>query len=160
MSDGGEFDSLLSDIAKLASSLSDMDALRATRALLASAEFELELAETIRRSHNSPEKRRVITASLTRIKIALRDQIADRMEQHSHTGLVAIGGGTALSVGAILTAITQIAYPALAVMPLAIGIYFGWRGLITNRRLALELSALNDMVELLDRHIRSVAKDG
>jgi hypothetical protein len=160
MPGGGELDSLLSDIAKVASFPSDLDALRATRALLAGAEFESELAETIRRSHNSPEERRTIAASLTGIKIALRDQITDRTEQHSNTGLVAIGGGTALSVGAILTAITQIAYPPLAILPLAIGVYFGRRGLTTNRRLALELSALNDMVELLDRHIRSVAKDG
>jgi hypothetical protein len=84
MSNGGELDSLLSDVAKVASSPSDLEALRATRALLARAEFELELAETIQRSHNSPERRRVIAASLTGVKISLRDQIADRMEQHSH----------------------------------------------------------------------------
>jgi hypothetical protein len=41
-------------------------------------------------------------------------------------------------------------------VPLAIGAYFGWRGAATNKRLALELSVLDDIIEALDDRIRTV----
>lgn len=142
---GSDVESAISDMRSAAFSQPDLDSLRAARALLAGAAFKEQLAEIIDRSHNQPNQRAALAATLMEVKFAFRDQLAGRTEQHSQTGLVAIGGGVALSIGAILAAATQfIVYPSLAILPLAAGIYYGWNGLATSKRLALEKSVLND----------------
>lgn len=155
-----DFDDAIADIKKAAFSRQGLRGLRSIRALLIDVTFRQELQEIIARSHNQPEERAAIAATLAEIKFAFSDQRAERTEQHSQTGLVAIGGGVALSGGAILAIATQIlTLPWLSIVPLAIGTYFGWQGTAANKRLALEMSALNDIVEALDDRIRSVRQD-
>ena len=155
-----DFDDAIADIKNAAFSRQGLKGLRSIRALLIDVAFRQELEEIIARSHNQPEERAAIVAALAEIKFAFSDQRAERTEQHSQTGLVAIGGGVALSAGAILAAATQIlTFAWLSVVPLAIGTYFGWQGSEANKRLALEISALNDIVEALDDRIRSVRHD-
>src|SRR5688572_21826 len=155
-----DFDDAIADVKKAAFSKHGLKGLRSIRALLIDVTFRQELQEIIARSHNQPEERAAIVAALAEVKFAFSDQRAERSEQHSQTGLVAIGGGVALSAGAILAIGTQIlALPWLSTVALAIGTYLGCQGTATNKRLALEISALNDIVEALDDRIRSVTHD-
>lgn len=154
------FETALSDIRTLASSKIELDTLRAARALLVEPAFSRKLGQLLDLLHNQPDERAAIRAALTEARFAFRDQLAARVERHSQTGLIAIGGGTALAAGAVLATATQlVAYPPLAIIPLAIGIYYGWRGALANQRLALEISALDDIIETLDGHIRLATRD-
>lgn len=103
-----DFENAVSEIRKAAVSGTDLDGLRALRALLVDAAFTQQLDDLIERSHNRPNERTAMAAVLEEIKFALRDQLAVRVEQHTQIGLVALGGGVALSVGAVLAVATQI----------------------------------------------------
>jgi hypothetical protein len=92
-----DFDDAIADVKKAAFSKQGLKGLRSIRALLIDVTFRQELQEIIARSHNQPEERAAIVAALAEVKFAFSDQRAERSEQHSQTGLVAIGGGVALS---------------------------------------------------------------
>ncbi len=56
-----------------------------------------------------------------------------------------------------MAAATQIlVFRPLALLAVGAGGYSVVRGVITNRRLALEISCLNDMVEVLDKHVEKL----
>ena len=91
-----DFDDAIADIKNAAFSRQGLKGLRSIRALLIDVAFRQELEEIIARSHNQPEERAAIVAALAEIKFAFSDQRAERTEQHSQTGLVAIGGGSCI----------------------------------------------------------------
>jgi hypothetical protein len=160
MMDDTDFHATLASLLSEAQSNPDLEGLIATRTLLISSAFREKLSEHLRRLHNESTERDNTAAKLAELRFAFRDQLASRTDQHAQTGLVAVGGGTALTIGAVLAAATQImAFAPLAIVPFAIGAYYGWRGAKASRRLALEISALSDIVTTLEKHERTATSD-
>jgi hypothetical protein len=135
----------------------DVAGLRGTRTVLVSLEFASLLESIAARSHNDPQERRMLISFLLRLRFAFRDQAENRTEQHKHMHVLALSGGSALAIGAMLAAATQsLSSLPFVVPPLVVGIYAVWRGSRRAIRLALESSALDDIIGLLDGHIRAL----
>jgi len=151
----------VSDIAKVAEFNSDLVTLRNVRSVLASAGFARQIANLVARSHNQPELVEEMAGRLEILKFAFKDQQVARSDQHDLMKNVAIIGGSTLTGGAIAAAATQLlVYPPIALFAVGIGIYGVARGAIENRRLTAEVSALDDIVDLLARHVSKLQKAG
>ena len=152
-----EFQESLAELVEAAKTKLDLEGLRSTRALLASSEFSSLLSDLIARSHNDVNEMRKLAALLQGLRFSFRDQTESRKELHQQMHALAIGGGSTLMVGAVLAAATQVlAFLPFTLLPLGAGLYAAWRGSREAVRLALEISALNDIVELLEKHIQAL----
>jgi len=152
-----EFQESLAELVDAAQTKLDAEGLKGARSLLVSPEFSALLDDLIARSHNDAEEVRKLAALLRSLRFSFRDQAESRKELHQQMHALAIGGGSTLMVGAILAAATQVlAFLPFALLPLGAGLYAAWRGSREAVRLALEISALNDIVELLEKHIRAL----
>ena len=96
-------------------------------------------------------------AQLRDLRFAFRDKAERGREMRQQMHALAMGGGSTLMVGAILAAATQsFAVVPLALLPICVGLYAAWRGSRDAVRLALEVSAQDDIVGLLDGLIESL----
>jgi len=152
-----EFQDRLAELVDAAKTKLDLEGLRKTRSLLASLEFSSLLMDLVARSHNDLAERQRLAALLEGLLFSFRDQTESRKELHQQMHALAIGGGSTLMVGAVLAAATQVlAFLPFALLPLGAGLYAAWRGSREAVRLALDISALNDIVGLLERHIEAL----
>ena len=152
-----DLEQITRDMALVAQSQPDLSSLRGARELLTSAGFARQLEAIIARSHNRPASLSEFANQLRGLKFQFRDLLTERSELHSQISLLAVTGGSTLVVGAVVAAATQIlVFPPLALLAVGAGGYSVVRGVITNRRLALEISCLNDMVEVLDKHVEKL----
>lgn len=153
--DESDLEKALSDLGSTAASAdADVDKLRATRHFLTSGALARQLDQVKTRLHNQPGAIAELEDRLRAIKFAYRDLRAEREERRQQLGILLTGGGSALAGGGLLAAATQaIIYPPMALLAIGVGAYVAWRGTLESRRLALEISSLDDIVEALDRGI-------
>lgn len=153
--DESDLEKALSDLSKTAAHAdADADKLRATRQFLTSGALARQLDEAKARLHNQPAAVAELEDRLRAIKFAYRDLRADREERRQQLAILLTGGGSALAGSGLLAVGTQaIAFPPLALLVIGVGAYAAWRGTMESRRLAFEISYLDDIVEALDRGI-------
>lgn len=149
-----EFQERLAELLDAARTKFDLKGLRATRSVLSGSEFTSLLRDLVSRSHNDPDAVSALIILLRDLRFSFRDQIERRKELRQQMHALAMGGGSTLMVGAILATSTQVlAFLPITLLPMGIGLYAAWRGSRDALRLALEISALDDILELLDGHI-------
>jgi hypothetical protein len=154
-----EFQEPLAELLDAAKAELDLEGLRKTRTLLSSAALVSLLAELVSRSHNDRAAVEALIALLRGLRFSFGDQVERRKELRQQMHALAMGGGSTLMVGAILAAATQVfIFLPLALLPIGVGLYSAWRGSREAVRLALEISALDDILELLDGHVETLRR--
>ena len=144
----------IAEIRDVANTPRDLQTLRAVRDLLISSGFAREVSNTLARHHNEPDILNEMASRLEKARFAFKDQIVERAHRHNLVSNFAIVGGAGVVGGAVVALATQsLLFPPLALVAMATGGYSAWRGSIENRRLSLEIAALNDIADVLSRHI-------
>ena len=130
----------------------DLESLHAFRLLLANPALAQDLKDTISRSHNRPQTKGNFLHRLNLLLFHFRDQRSKRSQELSQLSAIVINGGMGVVGAAVVALATELlTNPLLIAFPIAGGAYSVWRGALANRHLALEISALGDIVEMLER---------
>lgn len=133
--------------------------LTSIRTVLAGSEFGELLDGLVAHAHNQPSEKRLLQDRLTKLQQGFTDLRASRIERHRQIEVFVLGGGAGLAVGSIVSVAAQaLVYPELFLLPIAAGIFAGWRGSMANHKLALEISILNDIVGRLEEHTKEMQR--
>ncbi len=96
---------------------------------------------------NSPERIAEIRDSLRHLQRKAEEILGQRDNQRETLRLLGLGGGAGIAGGALVTAMT-IAVPAIAIIPVAAGVFMMWRAESSSRSMTEEIRLFEQIADI------------